>query len=178
MSEFANPFGSAVADAGAYTRRMLDLVGDRDPFSILPDLPAQAAELTRGVDDATLRRPEAPGKWSMIEVLRHLTDSEVVFAFRYRMIVGQDTPPITGYDQDAWVQRLHYRDADLEETLELFGVLRRHNIRLLRSLTDEERQRGGMHSERGFETVEHLMRMHAAHDLVHGRQLARIRGAG
>jgi hypothetical protein len=176
MSEFANPFGTAVADAGAYSRKMLDLVGDRDPLTILPELPAKLEELTRGVDDATLRRPEAEGKWSMIEVVRHLTDSDVVFAFRYRMILGQDRPPITGYDQDSWARQLHYRDADLAESLELLGVLRRSNLRLLRSLTPEERQRGGMHSERGFEDIDRLMRLHAAHDLVHSRQLARIRG--
>jgi hypothetical protein len=177
MSAFGNPYSSATDDADAYVRRLLDLVGSRDPLELLPELPAQLDELTRGLDDATLRRPEAEGKWSMLETIRHLTDSEVVFAFRYRMILGQDSPAITGYDQDSWCKQLRYNEAGLEQSFELLRVLRRDNIRMLTALTPQERRRGGMHSERGFEDIERLMRLHAAHDIVHSRQVARIRAA-
>jgi hypothetical protein len=113
----------------------------------------------------------------MLQTIRHLTDSDVVFAFRYRMIIGQDSPPITGYDQDSWCRQLGYNEADLEQSFELLRVLRRDNLRMLRTLTPQERRRGGMHSERGFEDIERLMRLHAAHDIVHSRQIARIRAA-
>jgi hypothetical protein len=54
-------------------------------------------------------------------------------------------------------------------------ALRRSNLRLLRSLSPEELRRSGVHAERGEESVEHLLRLYAGHDLVHRRQLERIR---
>ena len=174
MSQFANTFGASEEATSAYVRSLLDLVGDRDPLAVLDELPERVERITRSVDDATLRRPEREGKWSLLHVARHLADSEIVFAFRYRMILAHDTPPITGYDQDAFAKELRYEEADLEETLEVLRVMRRGNLRLLRGLTPEQRQRAGMHSERGRESVERLMVLHAAHDLVHGRQMERI----
>lgn len=113
----------------------------------------------------------------MVEVLQHLADAEMINGVRYRFILAHDTPPITGYDQDALAQQLRYRDADPAETLELLRVLRDANLRLLSGLSDEERQRAGLHSERGRETVDRLMHLHAAHDLVHLRQLERVKAA-
>ena len=175
MSTFANPAGDAAAAAPAYVRALFELVGDRDPLALLPELPARVNELTRGLDDAALRRPEREGKWSIAEVVQHLADAELVFAFRLRMVLGGETPDLPGFDQDAWAQRLRYRDADLAESLDVIRVTRRANLRILRSLSDDERRRGGMHSERGFEDVEKLTRLMAGHDIVHANQIARIK---
>ncbi|HEY0142107.1 MAG TPA: DinB family protein [Thermoanaerobaculia bacterium] len=174
MSQFANAFGS---DPDEYVRSLLALVGDRDPLALLPELPSRIEELLRDLGDTTLRKPEREGKWSLLMIARHLADSELVFAFRYRMILGNDTPPLAGYDQDAWAQNLRYAEADLDETLELLRVVRNANVRMLRALTPEQRKRGGLHSERGFEDMERLMCLHAAHDIVHTRQLERVRAA-
>jgi len=170
---FANKFGDAEGTSD-YVRAMLDLVGDRDPLSMLTELPQKVADLTRGVDEATLRTPEREGKWSMLHVVQHLADAELVYAFRYRMMLAHDNPTITGYDQDAFAARLRYDEAALGEALELLSVTRRENLRILRALTAEERARGAMHAERGFETIDRLMHLHAAHDIVHARQLERI----
>lgn len=171
---FANKFGDT-AGTDEYVRAMLDLVGDRDPLALLPELPARVEELTRGVDDAALRRPEREGKWSMLHVVQHLADAELVYAIRYRMMLAHDTPRLGGYDQDAFAARLRYDEVVLGEALELLRVTRRENLRVLRALSAEERRRGAMHEERGFEDVDRLMQLHAAHDIVHTRQLERIR---
>jgi hypothetical protein len=177
MSAFANSASDAVTAAPAYVQALVDLVGDRDPLALMSEHAGRVQALTRDLDDAALRRPEKEGKWSIIEVVQHLADAELVYAFRLRMILGGDTPDIIGYDQDAWVQRMRYRDADLTEALDVIRVTRNANLRLLRSLTPEERKRGGMHSERGFEDIELLLRLMAGHDIVHGRQIERIRNA-
>lgn len=176
MSIYANPAGDAAATQ-TYVQALLDLVGERDPLEILAELPARVDELTRGVDDATLRKPEREGKWSMLYVVQHLADAEMVLAFRYRMILAHDNPPLAGYDQDAFATRLRYDEVTLDEAVELLRVVRRANLRVLRGLSDEERLRGGMHAERGFEDVNRLMRLNAAHDIVHTRQLERVRNA-
>jgi hypothetical protein len=53
-------------------------------------------------------------------------------------------------------------------------VLREANLALLASLTPEQWQQYGIHSERGQETIEQLVRMTAGHDVNHVRQIERI----
>ncbi len=130
-----------------------------------------------GVDERELATPESPGKWSMRHVARHLADSEIVWGWRLRLVLGQDRPRITGYDQDAWAAGLHYDTADVGESIEEFTVMRRSNLRLLSQATPQDLTRVGVHSERGEESVAHMIRMYAGHDLLHLQQVARIHAA-
>jgi hypothetical protein len=93
------------------------------------------------------------------------------------MILAHDKPDLTAYDQDLWATRLHYDRTTAEENLERFTALRRANIHLFAGATPEERQRVGLHGERGEESVDRLCRLVAGHDRAHLRQLARIRAA-
>jgi DinB family protein len=176
MSVFTNPATRAAEDAAAYVAAVLELVGDRDPLAILSETPQQLRRVIEGLSPTELRRPEQSGKWSIAQVLQHLADSEVVWAWRMRLILAQDRPQLTGYDQDLWAERLHYADADPVEALELFGVLRRANLRLLTRASEAELKRVGVHAERGEESLDHLRRLYAGHDLLHLRQIGRIRG--
>jgi hypothetical protein len=162
---------------GDYARDLLDRLGDRDPLAIMDQSPDAVRDLFEGLDDDAIRRPEADGKWSMIEVAHHLADSDVVVGVRIRMIVAQERPPIVAYDQDLWVANLRYRQAALSGVLEQFAVLRTANVRLARQLTPAELARVGVHTERGAESVGYLLRLVAGHDIVHLAQLARIRKA-
>lgn len=174
---FANPAANAAAAAPGYVRALLDLLGDRDPLAVAAEqLPWLEGRLT-GRPDAVLRRPEAPGKWSAVQIVQHLADTEVVYAFRTRMILTEDRPPIQGFDQDAWARALRYGEAPLDEILAQLGAVRAANLRLWRSLTVEQRGRVGLHSERGPESVDLLIRLMGAHDLVHRRQLDRVLAA-
>lgn len=174
-SPFSNPVGRARDVAAAYTAALLALVGDRDPFAILAELPAALPPLVDGLTDAELGRPEAPGKWSIAQVLDHLADQETVNAFRFRVVVAEDEPPIQGYDQDRWAARLRYGNAAPRTILSELVGLRARNLRLLRALGPDELRRVGHHQERGPESVEHILRLNAGHDIVHRRQIARIR---
>ena len=176
-SVFTNPAGGTAADAAAYTAALLDLLGDRDPLAVQRTQSAALRAAVAGLTSDVLRRPEAPGKWSIVEVLQHLADTELVYGYRMRMIVAHDDPPIQGYDQDRWAGRLHYRDVDPAEALEQHDVLRRANLRFLERLAPAEWERTGIHSERGPESVRHVVRLVAAHDLLHLRQIDRIRRA-
>ncbi|HUP48940.1 MAG TPA: DinB family protein [Thermoanaerobaculia bacterium] len=177
MSVFSNPAGRAASAARAYVAAIVELVGDRDPIELLAVFPARLAAATSNLSDEALRRPEREGKWSIIEVTKHLADTEMVFSFRIRMALAQQKPRITGFDQDQWAQRLGYRSADLHSTLELHAVLRKANVDLLRSLPPAALERVGLHEERGEESVALMVKLAAGHDLVHLRQIERI-GAG
>lgn len=174
MSVFTNPASSSKAEAAAYITALLELLGSRPPLAVLQATPALARELIADVADARLATAEAPGKWAVRHVLAHLADSEVVLGWRLRMILAQDRPPIQGYDQDAWADSLDYGAADPQLSLDTFAALRRWNLRLVRNASADVLQRVGLHAERGEESVEHLMKLYAAHDLLHLNQIKRI----
>jgi hypothetical protein len=172
---FSNPAGAAaIAGASAYTRALLAVLGDRDPMEVLGELIPWLAERTSGLNDRTLRRPEAPGKWSVVEVIQHLADSDLVFAYRLRMILTEEEPPLQGYDQDAWARTFRYGEVKLDTALDQLRGLRAANFHVLRGLSPAQLSRAGLHSERGPESAGFLLRLMGAHDLVHRRQIDRI----
>jgi uncharacterized damage-inducible protein DinB len=177
MSVFTNPASGAKEHAAAYINAILGLLGDRDPMPILRDMHRQLAERIEDLSPAQTRQPERPGKWSIGQVLQHLADSEVVYAWRLRLILAEDRPPLTGYDQDHWADNLHYDQEDPADSLAVFGVLRQANLRLLDRASPADLKRVGVHVERGDESVEHIQRLYAGHDLLHLQQIERIRGA-
>jgi hypothetical protein len=177
MSEFSNRLSVAADEAGTYVAAVLALLGDRDPIGVLEATPAGVRRAVAGRSADEWRRPERPGKWSAVEVVQHLADSDLVWAYRIRLILADDRPTITGYDQDRWAAALAYRTADMRHALEQFEALRRANLRLLAGLPAAALARVGLHSERGEERLEHMTKLYAGHDLVHLRQLARILAA-
>ena len=177
LSVFSNPSGAAIEHAQAYIAAILDLLGDQDPMTVLEATPAALEKIVADAPHEILGRPEAPGKWAMRDVLAHLADSDLVWGWRLRLILAQDRPPLTGYDQDAWASRLGYAESDPRESVEMFTVLRRSNLRLLTRVPDADLQRVGIHVERGEESLAHHLRLYAGHDLLHLSQLERIREA-
>jgi hypothetical protein len=175
---FSNPASGAAASAGAYVRALLEVLGERDPLEVLAELDGWLDRRFAGMPDAALRRPERPGKWSAADVVQHLADSELVLGFRMRMILTEDQPTIQGYDQDKWAGTLRYPDVPLAESRAQLRILRAANLRVLRRLGAAEMERVGMHSERGPESLGHLIKLMGAHDLVHRRQIDRVLEAG
>jgi hypothetical protein len=156
---------------------VLGLLGDRNAFDVLREMPAVLASKLDGLSPDQVGRPEASGKWAVRDVFCHLADSELVWGYRLRMVLAQDRPTLTGYDQDLWAERLHYDRGDVKTALERFGVLRRSNLALLDDASEAELNRVGLHAERGEESLRHMIRLYAGHDLLHLRQLDRIREA-
>jgi uncharacterized damage-inducible protein DinB len=177
MSVFTNASSGSIDQARDYTAAILDLLGTRDPIEVLGRTADGIRSAVAGVSDAQLSQPEAPGKWSMRQLVQHLADSDLVWGYRVRLVLAQHRPTLTGYDQDLWSERLHYDRLPVDEALDRFAALRRSNLRLLSELSSDDLQRVGVHTERGEESVAHMIRMYAGHDLLHLRQLERIRQA-
>lgn len=175
MSVFTNPASTSPEQAKAYITAVLGLLGDSNPMEVLRQTPAALRRAADGLSPQQVSQPETPGKWSVRQVLQHLADSELVWGYRLRMVWAQIRPQLTGYDQDLWAERLRYDEADAEQSLQEFAVLRNANLRLLGRASNEDLKRVGVHAERGEESVEHMIRLYAGHDLLHLRQLDRIR---
>lgn len=176
-SDFSNPASRAAESADEYVARLLQLLGDRDPLEVQERLAENVNRLVEGLSDDELRRREAPGKWSILEVVQHLADTEVVYRYRMRMSVAQPGSAIPNYDQDLWASGLRYNDGNLEDVLDELAIFRAANLAWVRSLSEEELDRAGVHEERGVESVKRIVELLAAHDLVHCRQIERIKAA-
>jgi hypothetical protein len=161
-----------VTGADAYRNMLLGLVGDRDAVEVQSETLDQLAAVLREAGPNLRTRP-APGQWSVVELLGHILDAEIVLAGRYRWVVAHDEPAILPYDQDLWVERLHHQADDPQEMLALFSSLRRANLALWARTPDEGRARVGVHGERGRESFDLMFRMLAGHDLFHLGQMRR-----
>jgi hypothetical protein len=161
-----------VAAPSEYQQLMLSLVGQDDPASVQEETPGavRAMITTAGAD---LSRRPAEGEWSVLELVGHLADAELVMAARYRWVLAHEEPPIAAYDQDRWVNRLRHNEDDPRDLLALFEALRRANLALWRDAPTAARQRVGIHSERGRESLDLMFRMIAGHDRFHLAQMER-----
>jgi len=168
----AAPSPDPVTDPSGYVAHVLGLLGEDDPAEVQ----AGTAEAWRGLlDDAGDRiaqRPE-PREWSVLECLGHAVDAELVSACRYRWIIAHDEPPLIGYDQALWVDRLRHGEDGPAELLALFDVLRAANLSLWKRTSPQERARVGVHAERGRESLDLVFRLIAGHDRFHLAQAER-----
>ena len=169
-----------ISEPKAYQDHLIGLVGDDDPAEVQAGTPRRVRSLlAEGGDDAGTR-PMA-GEWSVLECLAHIVDAELVAAARYRWVLAHDEPDLIGYDQDLWVDRLHDPVEDGEVLLDLFEPLRNANLDLWHRASLEQRDRVGVHRERGAESYGLLFTMIAGHDRFHlaqaERALAMVRTA-
>jgi hypothetical protein len=157
-----------------YTQRMLDNTQGQDPIKLQSATAKKLERLIKSVPTAKLRKRPAPDKWSVAEILAHLADAEIVIGWRMRSILGSPGTPIQAYDQNAWVTSGHYEKRDPRKAIAQHRAVREANLDLLKSLTPDQWKQFGMHSERGQESIEHIVRMIAGHDLNHIQQIERI----
>jgi len=176
VSVFTFKHGATADEAAAYVQAVLELLGDLDPVEVLSGLRPAIEHRVKGVWEDDLVKPEADGKWSMMDTILHLLDSEVVLGTRLRSILAEDRPILTSYDQDLWSSSLTYDKGEFDNTLRALFGLRRFHVRLIQSLTPEQLERVGVHySGNQEESLRYMIPLYAGHDMVHLRQLERIR---
>jgi hypothetical protein len=161
-----------VQNPQAYQTMLVDLVGDEDPAEVQAAASASLAEIVAAAGDHLRTRPAAH-EWSVIELLGHMVDAEVISSARYRWAIAEDQPPLVPYDQDLWVDALGYAAADPYELLATFDALRTANLALWRRSTPSQRARYGVHAERGPESFDLMFRLLAGHGRFHIEQMRR-----
>ena len=137
----------------------------------------QVASSLNGFPANSLTAHPIPGKWSAAEIVHHLADSETTSALRLRRLLVEDHPLIQGYDQEAFAARLNYNNRNMAPALEAFRSARATTSQLFDSMSEEDWQREGTHSESGAYTPEDWLRIYAAHAHNHADQIRRLREA-
>jgi hypothetical protein len=161
-----------------YIKRILGNLDERDPLAVQAATAGAIERLTEKAPAEKLRERPAPEQWSVGEILAHLAEAEIVLGWRVRSILGAPGTPLQAFDQDAWARSGNYRGRDPKKSLALFRALREANLDLYSALSPEQWEHYGMHAERGKETLKHIVRLMAGHDLNHLKQIERILGAG
>lgn len=161
-----------------YIQRILGYIEGQEPLQVQQETAKKLQKLVKPLSKKQLSTRPEPGKWSITEILAHLADAELVGSWRMRLVIGQDGVTIQAFDQDVWAQTFDYPKRDPKLSLETFRTLRENNLRMLKALPKNLWENHGMHSERGKETVAHIVRMFAGHDLNHLAQVEKIAKAG
>jgi hypothetical protein len=178
----ANPDATVdpVAAPSAYQSMLLAELGPDDPAQAQAQTPARLRTQLADAGSDLRQRPE-PREWSVLELIGHIVDAEIVSTGRYRWILVHDNADIVPYDQDLWAERLHHNEQDPADMLALFDALRYANLQLWARTPASGRARIGLHRERGPESYDLTFRMIAGHDRIHINQaretLASIRAA-
>ena len=157
-----------------YTQRILAHVEGQDAIKVQRATATKLKKLTHGLTPKQLKWKPAPDKWSIAAIAAHLADVEIAVGWRMRLIIGDSGTPVQPFDQDAWASVFQYGERDVKQSLDVFRVLREHNLRMLKALPRESWESYGMHAERGKETIAHMARLLAGHDNNHLSQIERI----
>ncbi len=157
-----------------YVAETLALVGDQNPMEILVGTLPWITDRIDPLTAEALAIPEAPGKWSITQVLAHLADTELAFGWRMRQILTADRPILQAFDENRWAERFDYAAADPVEAYHTFAMLRVQHLQIWESVTPEELERLGIHEQRGPESLGFMRQLIAGHDLRHRRQIDRI----
>jgi hypothetical protein len=162
--------------AQQYIQRILEHVEGQDPIKVQRATATKLKKLSHGLTPKQLKWKPEPGKWSIAEILAHLSDVEIAVGWRMRSIAGASGTTTQPFDQDVWASLFQYNQRDVKRSLDVFRVLRENNLAMLKALPPETWDNYGMHLERGKETLAHVVRLMAGHDNNHIRQIETIVG--
>ena len=145
-------------------------VPDGDITDVLESQARDLVQLLGGVDGTQAAYRYAPDKWSVKEVVGHVTDSERIFAYRALRISRGDATPLAGFDQDTYVTSAQFGRRNLAALLTEFQAVRAATVSLFRGMTDEDSRRVGQANSMPV-TARALAFIAAGHERHHARIL-------
>ncbi len=156
-----------------YFSRYTDLVSAGDIIMTLEAQMKETQALLRELPVSMGGYRYAADKWSVNEVIGHMTDTERVFSSRALRFARNDPQPLPGFEQDDYVRNAAFDEYPLTELAAELGAVRQSTIFLYRHLDEAAWMRRGIAS--GAEvTVRALAYITAGHELHH-RQILRTR---
>jgi len=149
-----------------YYERYISKVPPGDLVKLLEDQRRETQRLLAGVSDETAMHRYAPGKWSVKEVVGHVTDTERVFCYRALRFARADDQPLEGFDEKAWVPAGRFDARSLDDLAAELDTVRRATIALFRGLDAEALARRGTANNNPV-TVRALAWIIAGHERHH-----------
>ena len=142
-------------------------------LDLLEATPAILRGLMSEISDEEARWKPAPDRFSIAEVLAHLSHSEGhCYRARVDRFLAEEMPELE--PDDAQMHLELYKNGDPEEDFAHFEDQRETNIEFLRGLPAEAGLRKAMHLAAGEITLSQMLHEWALHDLGHVRQIAEL----
>ncbi|MDR0271482.1 DinB family protein [Paenibacillus sp.] len=130
-----------------YFKRYIDLVPEGDIIDILEKSLDATSELFGALTEEQANYRYEPGKWSMKEVLGHISDNERIMSYRLLRIARGDRTSLSGYDQDELMCGAAFDACRLSDLLEEYQLIRKSTLALLRGLPETAWSRIGLVDE-------------------------------
>ena len=154
----------------AYYEKYISLVPPGDVVDLLEAQRLQTVQLFSARSEREGNFRYSPGKWTVKEVLGHVSDCERIFAYRALRIARGDKTPLSGFEQDDYVKAGGFSERTLADLAEEFGQVRAATVALLEPLDDEAWLRRGVANDHEV-SVRALAFVIAGHELHHRRIL-------
>ena len=139
--------------------------------------PEQLRQAVAGMTQEQVLAKPVPGKWSTQELVCHLADFEPIYADRMKRVLAEERPQILSGDPDLFLKRLAYDQRSLKEELQLISAVRAQMVRILKTCSESDFQRVGVHSADGPLTLETLLKRITGHIPHHAKFIAEKRAA-
>jgi len=147
-------------------------LGDRQPLEVVEHTARRLYEASAALGSPGVEWRPSPNKWNAREIVCHLADCEIVFAYRLRQTLAEHHHVIQPFDQETWAGT--YGGRDIRIALDVFASVREWNVALIRSASPEQLMKKVTHPERGEETFQTIVETMAGHDINHVTQLDTI----
>jgi uncharacterized damage-inducible protein DinB len=141
------------------------------------DAPVQLRHAVSDLNQQQLEARPIPGKWSTLEVVCHLVDSEQAWCHRMKRVIAEEKPLLIGYDETRFTASLDYHHHDLKSELALLEAMRLQMAQILRGLPASSWARTAVHNERGLMTLEEMLQTEVDHVYHHVKHIIEKRQA-
>ncbi len=150
------------------------LLQGRDGADVMRETPAALDNLLGRMTQQQIDTRPAPEKWSVREVLCHMADCEIAWAWRLRQVYGEDRPTLQSFEQDPWARAYDGVKYTSAAALQAWRSLREWNLALIETFSDADKARTAMHPHAGELTLWTLVEIAGGHDVHHLASLRKL----
>ena len=118
-------------------QKYVDLVSGCGILAVLDDQIGDTRALIASISESEGGHRYAPGKWSIREVIGHLSDAERIFAYRALRFARGDETPLSGFDENTYIAPGGFDRRTLADLMEEFAAVRRATVALFRGLDED-----------------------------------------
>lgn len=150
----------------SYYSKYVDLVPEGDLTSILLQQMNETVDILKGLTEQQAHFSYGVGKWSIKEVIGHITDTERIMGYRLLSFARGEKAELPGYDDNEYVRNAYFNSLSLQDHLDNFKITRESTLQLIKSLPKEAYIRRG--KANGSEvSVRAIVCIIAGHELHH-----------
>ena len=169
----------AASEYAPYFAPYVAKVPEGDILELLAHQIDETTTMLGGLNDQQAAFRYAPGKWSVKQVVGHLTEAERVFSYRALCFARGDATPLPGWDENAYVANAHYDRRSMSALVADLRAARASTISLFRGFDGEELERAGTANNKLYSvrSIAYITAGHEQHhvDIIRARYLAGAR---